>query len=45
MKKIDMFASVQKELQEKPEVTSVDISKKLGIPLVLAEIFQIKLKK
>ncbi|MEI2311158.1 hypothetical protein [Bacillus nitratireducens] len=45
MKKKDILVSIQKELEENPQTTSLDISKKYRIPFIIVEIFRIKLAK
>ncbi|MED4584654.1 hypothetical protein P9578_17920 [Brevibacillus choshinensis] len=45
MKKEDILFSIQKEMQDRPEVTSLEISQRYKIPFVIVEIFRLKLKK
>ncbi|MBJ7986917.1 MULTISPECIES: hypothetical protein [Bacillus] len=45
MKKEDFITLVQKELEEHPQATSIDISKKKQIPFKIVEIIRIKLAK
>ncbi|MBJ8107628.1 MULTISPECIES: hypothetical protein [Bacillus cereus group] len=45
MKKKDILVSIQKELEENPQTTSLDISKKYRIPFIIVEIFRIKIAK
>ncbi|MCU5226736.1 MULTISPECIES: hypothetical protein [Bacillus cereus group] len=45
MKKKDILISIQKELEENPKATSLDISKKYRIPFIIVEIFRIRIVK
>ncbi|MCR8861252.1 hypothetical protein [Bacillus pseudomycoides] len=45
MKKKDILVSIQKELRENPQATSLDISKKYRIPFIIVEIFRIRIAK
>ncbi|WP_158302006.1 hypothetical protein [Paenibacillus mesophilus] len=45
MKKEDVIALIQKEVEENPQVTSIEISKKYGIPFYTVEIVRSRLAK
>ncbi|MBF7148071.1 hypothetical protein [Bacillus toyonensis] len=45
MKKEDILISIQKELEENSQATSLDISKKHRIPFIIVEIFRIRIAK
>ncbi|MGS0479784.1 hypothetical protein [Bacillus cereus] len=45
MKKEGILISIQKELEENPQATSLDISKKYRIPFIIVEIFRIRIAK
>ncbi|MEX6702936.1 hypothetical protein ABS315_25625 [Peribacillus frigoritolerans] len=45
MKKEDILIFIQKEFEENPEATSIDISKKYKIPLTIVEMFRRKIEK
>lgn len=45
MKREDIITLIQKELDENPKATSMDISKKYRIPFKIVEIFRMKIAK
>lgn len=45
MKKDDMMALIQKELEEHPQVTSIEIAKKHRIPFHIVQIFRNKIER
>lgn len=45
VKKEDILIFIQKEFEENPEATSIDISKKYKIPLTIVEAFRIRIEK
>jgi hypothetical protein len=45
VKKEDIFIIIQKEFEDNPEATSIDISIKHKIPLTIVEMFRRKIEK
>ncbi|MDR4985918.1 hypothetical protein [Bacillus cereus] len=45
MREKDILISIQKELEENPQATSLYISQKYRIPFIIVEIFRIRIAK